>query len=373
MPLWTLLNPWRGHSDRVARTMDDVLARTERDGPCCVRRRLDLATDRVILFSDLHRGIRDRTDEFLDNERAYNAALAYYYRKGHTLVLLGDAEELWQHRPEAVLGEYYHSIELEARFHQAGRYLRLWGNHDDLWQFPDSVAQILAPLYGDPPLEVYEAVLLELADDGDPLGSLLCVHGQQGDRASSQWSWLSRDVVRYLWRPLQRFFRISVNTPARDWYLEHRQHRALYDWAAARDALILITGHVHTPVFESYSQEARIRAELARLQDAAGDPPTPAQVEAQAEAMARLEWVRVKERKRRRRSRQLDVAFEKPWYFGTGCACYRGGEITGIEIDRGEIRLIRWPDDAGEPRPHVLARDSLRQLFHRRTSPPNPR
>jgi hypothetical protein len=42
MPLWNLLNPWRGHNDRVARTMDEVLARAEQAGPCCARRRLDL-------------------------------------------------------------------------------------------------------------------------------------------------------------------------------------------------------------------------------------------------------------------------------------------------------------------------------------------
>jgi len=363
MPLWNLLNPWRGHNDRVARTMDEVLARAERAGPCCARRRLDLSNDRVIFFSDLHRGTRDGTDEFRANERAYNAALAYYYRKGHTLVVLGDAEELWQNRPEAVLADYRHSIELESRFHRAGRYLRLWGNHDDLWQFEDSVATYLAPLYDGPPLEVYEAVLLQLAEGDRTLGQLLCVHGQQGDRKSSQWSWLTRYLIRYVWRPVQRFFRISVNTPARDWYLENRQHRALYEWAEDQDRLILITGHVHTPVFESYSQEARIKAELATLQEKADDPPTPAQVDAQARVMARLEWVRVRERKRRQRSLQYDIAFEKPWYFGTGCCCYSDGVITGIEIDRGEIRLIRWPDASGDPRPHVLARDSLGTLL----------
>ena len=32
MPLWNLLNPWRDHNDRVARTMDEVLARAERAG-----------------------------------------------------------------------------------------------------------------------------------------------------------------------------------------------------------------------------------------------------------------------------------------------------------------------------------------------------
>jgi hypothetical protein len=76
-----------------------------------------------------------------------------------------------------------------------------------------------------------------------------------------------------------------------------------------------------------------------------------------------LEWARVKERKRRRQSTPSEIAFEKPWYFGTGCACYDDGGITGIEIDRGEIRLVRWPDESGKPQPHILAYDSLRKLF----------
>jgi UDP-2,3-diacylglucosamine pyrophosphatase LpxH len=368
MRLLDLLRPRRGAGARVARAMDEVYGRAKWEGACCIRRRLDLSSDRYIFLSDLHRGTGGGTDEFRANERAYNAALGYYYRRGHTLILLGDAEELWQNQPESVLATYRHSIELESRFHRAGRYVRLWGNHDDLWQFEDRVSALLAPLYGDPPLQVYEAVLLDLiADEEDAgassIGELFCVHGQQGDRMSNQWSWLSRDVIRYLWRPIQRFFRISVNTPARDWYLENRHHRALYNWAERQQDLILVTGHVHTPVFESYSQEARLKVELRQMQDEAGDNPTPAQIEAQALLMARLEWARVRERKRRRQSQLYDIAFEKPWYFGTGCCCYSGGQISGIEIDRGEIRLIRWPDQAGEPRPQILARDSLSKLL----------
>lgn len=363
MRLSNLLRPWKAQIARVARVMDKVLARAERAGPCCTRRRLDLSSDRYIIFSDLHRGTRNASDDFRNNERAYNAALAYYYRMGHTLIVLGDAEELWEERPEPVLATYRHSIELEARFHQAGRYVRIWGNHDDLWQFEDRVAELLAPLYGDPPLEVYEALLLEVRDNGTRLGDLFCVHGHQGDRKSSQWSWFTRYIIRFLWRPVQRLFKISIETPARDWYLEHRLHRALYEWAKHQQDLILITGHVHAPVFESYSLEARIKAELKNLQEKAGETATPAQIEDQALTLARLEWARVKERKRRRQSTPSEIAFEKPWYFGTGCACYDDGGITGIEIDRGEIRLVRWPDESGKPQPHILAYDSLRKLF----------
>ncbi len=361
MGVFDLLRPWHSAIKRVSRAMDEVLARAERRGPCCVQRQLDLDSDRYIILSDLHRGTRNASDDFRNNEQAYSAALAYYFRMGHTLVLLGDVEELWKERPESVLSSYSHTIELEARFHQQGRYLRIWGNHDDDWQFEDRVEDLLAPRYGNPPLRVYEALLLPVSNGENELGRLLCVHGHQGDRRSDQWSWFARYLIRYLWRPIQRITKISKNTPAKDWYLEDRLHRAMYTWAERQPDLVLITGHVHTPVFESRSREALIAAELAQLQERVGDRPTPAQVEAQARTLARLEWVRAEERERRRRHN--GVAFEKPYYFGTGCCCYSDGHITGIEIDRGEIRLIRWPNERGEPRPHILARDSLRRVL----------
>ena len=32
----------------------------------------------------------------------------------------------------------------------------------------------------------------------------------------------------------------------------------------------------------------------------------------------------------------------KPYYFNSGCCCYVDGDITGIEIADGMIRLIKW-------------------------------
>lgn len=55
---------------------------------------LDLSSDRYIIFSDLHKGARNRADDFRRTERAYNAALAYYFEMGYTLVVLGDARDV---------------------------------------------------------------------------------------------------------------------------------------------------------------------------------------------------------------------------------------------------------------------------------------
>ncbi len=36
-----------------------------------------------------------------------------------------------------------------------------------------------------------------------------------------------------------------------------------------------------------------------------------------------------------------DYLHLKPSYFNTGCCCFTDGDITGIEIEEGEIRLIK--------------------------------
>src|SRR3954462_8121231 len=117
---------------RYPRAISPGLDRAFSD-PATEERALDLRTARLVVFSDLHKGGRDGADDFLRCERAYAAALAFYLESGHRLVVLGDAEELWENRPDGVLAAYEDVLRLEAEFHRAGRYERFWGNHDDEW------------------------------------------------------------------------------------------------------------------------------------------------------------------------------------------------------------------------------------------------
>ena len=320
---------------------------------------VDISSDRLIIFSDLHRGARNGADDFQNNERALNAALAYYYGMGHSLLVLGDAEELWEERPAPVLKAYRHSLGLEAEFHRLGRYLRIWGNHDDEWQFPGRVAQLLAPIFWGRELDVREGMLITVTDGGAELGTFFLVHGHQGDAKSDRFSWLSRYFVRYVWRPIQRLTGWSQNTPARRWDLRDRYNKAMYYWAEARHKLVLVAGHTHRPVFKSESHESRIRRELEELARDDGLPDD--QMEAQAALLAKLEWVRAQENQEP--GPEINVPMAKPCYFSTGCCCFLDGDITGIEIAHGEIRLVRWPDEEYAPNPHILARASLRDVF----------
>ena len=347
---------------RVGKALDAAFDRVKQtDAPDGDMKVLHLTTDRYIIFSDQHRGARNGADDFQRAERAYNAALAYYLRKGYTLVVLGDVEELWEEKPAAVIKAYQHTLELEAQFHQRGRYIRIWGNHDDEWQYESSVYYHLGKVYGGSPLQVHEGICLKVVDGAEELGTLFLIHGHQGDVTSDQWSWLSRFVIRYIWRTFQRLTRISLNTPANSWDLRKKHQQALYTWAEKQEKLILVAGHTHHPVFKSRSHEAQLKEKLAELESTVADPPTTEQLEALSALLAQLEWVRAQGHQRPHSEQSLPM--HKPCYFDTGCCCFLDGDITGIEIAHGKIRLVRWPNENRKPRLRILIEDSLRAVL----------
>jgi hypothetical protein len=115
---------------------------------------------------------------------------------------------------------------------------------------------------------------------------------------------------------------------------------------------VLLAGHTHEPVFESKNHLARLEEQLAGAQ-AAGDAARAAALNAELE---------------RRRAAGGDggrrsFSMARPCYFNSGCCAFKDGDITGIEIADGQIKLVRWPDDAGNPRPKILEADHLVAVF----------
>ena len=189
---------------------------------------LDLKTAKLIIFSDHHKGNRDGADDFRVCERAYNAALAYYFRQGYTLVILGDAEELWEERPQTVLKAYPHTLALEGKFHQDGRYLRFWGNHDDDWNRPILIEKHLVPALGGESLKVRETLIMHVMEGEEKIGKFFLAHGHQGTVDSDKIAPISKLIVRYFWRPIQRLLKFSFNTPAKDFQLRQAHDSAMY-------------------------------------------------------------------------------------------------------------------------------------------------
>lgn len=356
--------------ERIARALDAALARAIAQEKKEGVRKLDLFSDQVVIFSDQHKGARNGADDFQVAEEAYNAALSYYNQMGYSLVTLGDVEELWEERPQPVIQSYPRTFELESQFHRTDRYLRIWGNHDDNWRYPDQVQEHLVPIYGDQTLKVREVTLFRVTDGGNRLGDLLILHGHQGTLDSDTFSDISRLLVRYLWRPFQRLTNIPSNTPATDWQLRHSHNIALYQWTEKRQKMILIAGHTHRPVFKSLADKSQIQKEINSLTQMLSANPDDPELQKHLEQLQE-EWQLIKaEGQPRKKDLQGNtaeiervVSQRKPSYFNTGCCCYPDGDITGLELVGGEIRLVRWPDDNGQLNRKILARTSLRDVF----------
>lgn len=346
----------------ISAALDAVMQRALKQEDDEGQRVLDINSARLVIFSDHHKGKRDGADDFRLCERAYNAALAYYDRLGYTLIVMGDVEELWEEWPETVLKAYQHTLKLERRFHQDRRYIRFWGNHDDAWSHPDLVEQWLVPALGGIPLKVYETLLLHVQDGQEELGRILLVHGHQGTFDAERIAPLSKFAVRYFWRPVQRTFKIYLNTPAKDFVLRYTHDSAMYSWVCEQQKLVLIAGHTHRPVFKSESHEEVTRKALRDAEEKFLKYPGNTRLQEQiAELAAELEWILAQNLLSPKNVPMVEL--KTPSYFNTGCCAFLDGDVTGLEFSEGEIRLVRWPDDDDRPLPRVLARAKLKDVF----------
>jgi hypothetical protein len=331
-------------------------------------RDVQLSELRMVVLSDLHRGARDGADDFQRCEPAYSAALGWYLEHGYELVLLGDVEELWENDVQEVLPRYKECAILENAFKDGPGLTRFFGNHDIDWSRPKLVKDHLDRFL--PGIEVHEAQKLRVLDGQTQLGLLFLVHGHQGTDLSDRGAGFSRLVLRGVWRKIQNKLGWLSTTPADDYVLRAKHDIAMFHWSR-RQALAsppdqraaMIAGHTHHPVFPGHpppvpgavdADEQRRRLDEARARGAGEDEL--ATLRAELERLLALE----------RREPYTPPAIEPPTYFNTGCCCFPDRDVTGLEIADGQIRLVRWFNDAGEAPPKELAPPiALTDLFAR--------
>lgn len=325
--------------------------------------RLDADKDRLAILSDMHRGKRDRADDFRPCEEAYLRALAGYDEQGYRLVLLGDVEELWKNRPEQVLGAYPEVYAREASLHEAGRLIRLWGNHDREWASPHLVERELEPSYGNGELAVGESLLLEVGIGDRDLGSLFIVHGHQGTGLNDTLAFLARFTVRFIWKPIQHLVQTSRTMPSANRRVREKHNRATRLWAEGQEKLLLVTGHTHRPVFASISildeLERRLGIDIDKITSLVDDAEFWDDVVTECMERGWLGDAAPCGPPAPDSRRTL-----QPSLFNSGCCCYQDGHITGLEVSDGEVRLVLWsPASPGDRR--VLARAPLERVFER--------
>lgn len=288
---------------------------------------LNVSPQKIIIFSDLHKGNKKRSDDFAAAEKNYLAALNYYYQQNYTLIVLGDSEELWKFNLFTVKKHNHTSFELEKKFLQRKSLIKIFGNHDVFWNNDPFASLQLMSIYGEA-VHIYEAALLKY-NTGEKQMDIFLTHGHQGD-GQSDGNKFSAWFVAKIWAPLQSYLDLNINTPAFNDILKTEHNQFMYEWSSEQKSLILITGHTHQPVFESMTHLERLYKQLL-LARQNGDEMVINQLQ-EAIAFRRQEYDHVSE----------DYLQLKPCYFNSGCCCFSDGDITGIEIEDGAIRLIKW-------------------------------
>ena len=236
----------------------------------------------------------------------------------------------------------------KKNFLQRTTFVKIFGNHDLYWDNDPLAAFQLKAIYSEK-LKVYEGIILPVSI-GDKTLQIYCTHGHQGD-AQSDGNWFSKFFVANIWAPLQAFLRINPNTPAYDAVKKTLHNVMMYEWSSKQENLLLITGHTHQPVFGSLTHLERL---YRQYETAAKDKNALLMDELEKE---------IRKRDPGFPRTEIDYSGTKPSYFNSGCCCFSDGDITGIEIADGCIRLIKWEMQDGHSQRIVMEEISLKELL----------
>lgn len=257
------------------------------------QKRLELNdSTRIILFSDIHRGVGDWSDDFAHNKLVFSYALKHYLDNDYSYIEIGDGDELWENKNFGdIKTEYYDIFELMAQFAKKNRLILIWGNHNSYWNNEGNVQRELQELVG--LKKVYEGITI-----GD---KIFVVHGHQVEFLFEHWLGrnISRFILKHIWKFLQNVFGYNDPTsPAKNFGSRNKVEEKIFSWAK-ENHLLVIAGHTHRPMFNSLSKEGRIGKKE-----------------------------------------------EMPYYFNDG-SCVHPRCITGIEIEGNCIRLVKWFKNVG--------------------------
>lgn len=214
---------------------------------------------KLVIFSDLHRGVGDWADDFMHNALVFANALDYYNKDKFTYIELGDGDELYENRKFIdVVRAHGNIYRLLNEFHEENRLVYLWGNHNIqmgnkkwLEKALKKARTHIKDLFRN--IEIFETALL-----GD---KIFMFHGHQGDPMDDILAPFAKFMVRNFWRLLQTGLGVKDPTsPAQNIRKRNKVENAILEWA--RDnKIVAIAGHTHRPMFYSLGKQQQEAAE----------------------------------------------------------------------------------------------------------------
>lgn len=309
---------------------------------------MNAETDRFIIFSDQHKGAKNGSDDFMIAEPNYLAALDHYYLAGFHFISLGDSEELWENTVWPIKSKNKLTTIAEKKFLAEKRFTKVYGNHDLFWNNDPFAGLHLLSMYKET-VKIYEGIVLQTTINNTKLDIFL-THGHQGDGQSDSNAFSAWFVSR-VWAPIQSYLNLNPNTPAASRELKTVHNRFMYEWSKQDKNPVLITGHTHQPVFASLTHLERLYKQLIIAKQNNNET---ASEKINKEILFRQEEYDFV---------NSNYSNMRPFYFNTGCCCYNDGDITGIEIADGMIRLIKWKKKSISSEREVLEEMKLSDLL----------
>lgn len=249
---------------------------------------------KIAIMSDCHRGSGDNFDNFIKNQNIFKAALKYYYDKGFIYIELGDGDDMWEVKDyESIIDAHLDSFKQLQQFNDSGRLIMIYGNHDIVKKSPDILKKYFYKYYDKTTnkkeklldgLVVYESLVLNYNNY-----DIFLIHGHQVDFLNSNLWRFSRFLVRYVWTPLEHLGTKDPTSAAKIYQVSKNTEKKLQEWSAENNK-ILIAGHTHRAIFPKVGQSL---------------------------------------------------------YFNDG-SCIHPNGITCIEIENGNITLVRWEFDVNK-------------------------
>lgn len=208
---------------------------------------------KLVIMSDCHRGAGDNFDNFVKNQNIYEAALTHYYNNGFTYVELGDGDEMWEVKNyKDIINVHLDSFKKLKKFNDSNRLIMIYGNHDISKKSQAVLEKYFYKYYNEktkkeePLLEglnVYESLVLNYQNY-----DIFLIHGHQVDFLNSTLWRFSRFIVRYIWKNLEHIGIKDPTSAAKNYRVSKKIEKKLKEWSLKNNKII-IAGHTHRAIF----------------------------------------------------------------------------------------------------------------------------
>lgn len=206
---------------------------------------------KIVIMSDCHRGIGDINDNFKRNKNIYGDALNYYYKNNFTYIELGDGDEMWEIEDyNRIIQENIKVFKVIKKFHDNNRLIMLYGNHDIIKRYQEILEKYFYKYNNIKKeeellnnLTTYESLILNYNDK-----DIFLIHGHQLDIINSSLWKVTRFLIKNAWKKVEKVGIKDFTNNIKNNKVENKIEKKLKKWSIKNNKIV-IAGHTHNPIY----------------------------------------------------------------------------------------------------------------------------